>query len=82
LNCPVGETTVCTCMIPGSFLNDDLYQIDVYFHTAGMSKLYVNHNILSFEIKDKARENGFLGKINGVIRPSLRWESNATASFT
>jgi lipopolysaccharide transport system ATP-binding protein len=82
LNCPVGETTVCTCMIPGNFLNDDLYQIDVYFHTAGMSKLYVNHNILSFEIKDKARENGFLGKINGVIRPSLQWESNATASFT
>jgi lipopolysaccharide transport system ATP-binding protein len=82
LNCPIGETTVCTCMIPGNFLNDDLYQIDVYFHTAAMSKLFVNHNILSFEIKDKARENGFLGKINGVIRPSLQWESNATALFT
>jgi lipopolysaccharide transport system ATP-binding protein len=77
MNCPIGTTTVCTCTIPGNFLNDDLYQIDVYFHTAGMSKLYVNHNMLSFEIKDKARENGFLGKINGVIRPSLNWQSNA-----
>jgi lipopolysaccharide transport system ATP-binding protein len=71
--CPIGIPTVHSCTIPGNFLNDDLYQLDVYFHTAGMSKLYVHRNMLSFEVKDQARANGFLGKINGMIRPMLKW---------
>jgi lipopolysaccharide transport system ATP-binding protein len=71
--CPIGIPAVHTCTIPGNFLNDDLYQLDVYFHTAGMSKLYVHRNMLSFEVKDQARANGFLGKINGMIRPMLKW---------
>jgi lipopolysaccharide transport system ATP-binding protein len=75
LYAPIGKPTVFTCTIPGNFLNDDLYQLDVYFHTAGMSKLYVQRNMLSFEVKDISRENGFLGKINGMIRPQLKWES-------
>jgi len=33
--------------------------------------------MVSFEIKDQARENGFLGKINGMIRPQLKWTSSA-----
>ena len=71
--CPIGVPAVHACTIPGNFLNDDLYQFDVYFHTAGMSKLYVHRNMLSFEVKDQARANGFLGKINGMIRPMLKW---------
>ena len=71
--CPIGIPTVHSCTIPGNFLNDDLYQLDVYFHTAGMSKLYAHRNMLSFEVKDQARANGFLGKINGMIRPMLKW---------
>ena len=71
--CPIGIPAVHTCTIPGNFLNDDLYQLDVYFHTAGMSKLYAQRNMLSFEVKDQARANGFLGKINGMIRPMLKW---------
>ena len=71
--CPIGIPTVHTCTIPGNFLNDDLYQLDIYFHTQGMSKLYAQRNMLSFEVKDQARANGFLGKINGMIRPMLKW---------
>jgi lipopolysaccharide transport system ATP-binding protein len=77
LHCPPGIPTVFTCIIPGNFLNDDLYQMDIYFHTAGMSKLFAQRNMVSFEIKDQARENGFLGKINGMIRPQLQWKSSA-----
>jgi lipopolysaccharide transport system ATP-binding protein len=73
IHAPIGIPSVHTCTIPGNFLNDDLYQLDVYFHTAGMSKLFVRSNMLSFEVKDHARENGFLGKINGMIRPMLKW---------
>ncbi|MFM7309913.1 MAG: polysaccharide ABC transporter ATP-binding protein [Flavobacteriales bacterium] len=78
LHAPIGKPTVFTCTIPGHFLNDDLYQLDVYFHTAGMSKLYAQRNMLSFEVKDITRENGFLGKINGMIRPQLKWESTSS----
>ena len=73
IHCPIGIPSVHTCTIPGNFLNDDLYQMDIYFHTAGMSKLYAQSNMLSFEIKDQARDTGFLGKINGMIRPQLKW---------
>jgi lipopolysaccharide transport system ATP-binding protein len=77
LHCPPDMPTVFTCVIPGNFLNDDLYQMDIYFHTPGMSKLFAQRSMVSFEIKDQARENGFLGKINGMIRPQLQWASSA-----
>ncbi|MFM2200899.1 MAG: hypothetical protein RL040_99 [Bacteroidota bacterium] len=77
LHCPPGMPTVFTCVIPGNFLNDDLYQMDIYFHTPGMSKLFAQRNMVSFEIKDQARDNGFLGKINGMIRPQLNWTSSS-----
>jgi lipopolysaccharide transport system ATP-binding protein len=51
--------------------------MDIYFHTAGMSKLFAQRNMVSFEIKDQARDNGFLGKINGMIRPQLKWTTSA-----
>ncbi len=82
LHSPPGMPTVFTCIIPGNFLNDDLYQMDIYFHTPGMSKLFAQRSMVSFEIKDQARENGFLGKINGMIRPQLQWASSAGIKTT
>jgi len=35
-------------------------------------------DILGFEIKDVERESGYLGKINGFVRPKLDWEENHT----
>ncbi|WP_294211746.1 polysaccharide ABC transporter ATP-binding protein [uncultured Chryseobacterium sp.] len=67
--------TKIICRIPKNLLNNDVYQLVFYVHTEAMNLLYVEEEFLSFEIKDKARENGYLGKINGFVRPKLEWKS-------
>lgn len=62
------------CVLPANFLNDDLYQVYFYIHSVEMRDLYSHKDLLSFEVKDVKRESGYLGKINGVIRPKLNWE--------
>jgi lipopolysaccharide transport system ATP-binding protein len=37
-----------------------------------MSLLY-SSDLLVFEVKDVERNSGYLGKINGLIRPKLSW---------
>lgn len=72
--CPKNKSTKVTCQIPGNLLNDDTYQILLYIHTKAMSLLFMKDEILSFEIKDAKREEGYLGKVNGFIRPNLNWK--------
>lgn len=75
-DCKIGVVTEICCHIPANFLNDDVYQIHVYFHTDAMSGLFSDMEFLTFEIKDVKRESGYLGKVNGMIRPSLPWTIN------
>jgi lipopolysaccharide transport system ATP-binding protein len=75
-DCKIKDVTEVVCKIPSNFLNDDLYQIYIYFHTDDMSDLYSNKELLTFEVKDIKRETGYLGKINGIIRPQLPWLIN------
>jgi lipopolysaccharide transport system ATP-binding protein len=75
-NCCVGNITDISCQIPANFLNDDIYQIHAYFHTDSMTKLYNDEELLTFEVKDVKRSSGYLGKINGVVRPLLHWTVN------
>ena len=75
-DCKQGEISNVSCEIPANFLNDDAYQIYVYIHTASMSILYENKELLTFEVKDVERDSGYLGKINGIIRPNLPWKKN------
>jgi lipopolysaccharide transport system ATP-binding protein len=75
-DCPIGDVTEVSCQIPANFLNDDIYQIYVYFHTNDMADLYSKNELLTFEVKDVKRESGYLGKINGIIRPQLPWSIN------
>jgi lipopolysaccharide transport system ATP-binding protein len=56
-----------------NFLNYDVYQICLYVHNKNMTRLYINSELLVFEIKDVARENAYLGKVNGFLRPKLDW---------
>jgi lipopolysaccharide transport system ATP-binding protein len=71
--CVTGKPTKLICRIPGNFLNDELYQIHLYIHTEAMRGLYSNTELMTFEVKDIQRESGYLGKINGLIRPKLNW---------
>ncbi|UTN04615.1 ABC transporter ATP-binding protein [Flavobacterium bizetiae] len=74
-NCKLNKATEICCEIPSNFLNDDVYQIHVYFHTNEMNPLFSDHELLTFEVKDIIRESGYLGKVNGMIRPSLSWST-------
>lgn len=72
-DCIIGETTDVSCQIPANFLNDDVYQIHCYFFTEDMRPLFNDEELLTFEVKDIKRESGYLGKVNGMIRPQLDW---------
>ncbi len=73
-DCTVGEVTEISCQIPANFLNDDVYQIHCYFNTNEMRALFNDEELLTFEVKDVKRESGYLGKVNGIIRPQLEWK--------
>ena len=74
---PIGEPTRLTCRIPAYLLNDGIYNIHLYLHTQDMQGLFEQKDILTFEVKDKERENGYLGKINGAVRPQLSWSAQS-----
>lgn len=62
-----------TCIIPGNFLNDDIYSVSTYFFNQYMKPIYNSANVVQFEVVDVARESGYFGKVNGVVRPELKW---------
>ncbi len=80
-DCKLDLITEISCQIPANFLNDDVYQIHVYFHTNEMRGLFNDDELLTFEVKDVKRESGYLGKVNGMIRPSLPWTINNVSSI-
>lgn len=73
--CPKNKAVELVCNIPGDLLNDDLYQVNLYVNSSSMTSLCSEKELLSFEVKDLKREAGYLDKINGVIRPRLKWEA-------
>lgn len=72
--CLKNQSKKIVCQIPGNLLNDDTYQILFYSHSDSGNLLFMKDEILSFEIKDAKREEGYLGKVNGFIRPNLNWK--------
>lgn len=71
---PIGQRITTTCKIPANLLNDDSYNIFFYVHDRNMAALWQMKDLLFFEVKDIERENGYLGKVNGAVRPKLSWE--------
>lgn len=62
------------CQIPGNLLNDDVYSVHVYFFNKDMKPLYNHKEIVAFEVVDQNRNYGYLGKVNGIVRPLLDWK--------
>jgi lipopolysaccharide transport system ATP-binding protein len=71
-----GKSGEATCHIPANFLNDDIYSVWFYMFTDEMMPLLLLKDLLSFEVVDKARDYAYLGKINGVVRPILKWDTS------
>lgn len=73
--CLINKEVKLTSKIPANFLNDGFYSVRFYVHTASMALLFEKDDVLTFEVNDVPRENGYLGKINGFLRPKLLWEA-------
>lgn len=75
VNAFASEVATAKCTIPGHFLNQDVYYINVYFFTEEMRPIFNKRELVHFEVKEKERNYAYFGKVNGVVRPILKWES-------
>ena len=70
------------CIIPGNFLNNDTYSIDIglVFLHSGVRVSFCERSILAVNINENIAEtldglrNGFSGVIPGAIRPVMQWQ--------
>ena len=57
--------------IPGRFLNDDIYIIDLFFVKETSSLVFTYKDLLTFEVADEVRTGNWFGKWYGIIRPKF-----------
>ena len=74
INVKYGSLGEAHCVIPPSLLNDDTYNIYIFFFTQNMRPLFRQKDIYSFTVEDVARDFAYYGKINGIVRPKLKWK--------
>ena len=61
------------CSIPADLMNDGVYSIQLYFNDSSMRYLWSIPDVISFEVADKERNYAYFGKVNGAVRPKLKW---------
>ena len=61
------------CKIPADLLNDNIYNIHLFFVKDMSIVIYNLENILSFEVQDVEREGSWYGKWIGAVRPKLEF---------
>jgi lipopolysaccharide transport system ATP-binding protein len=59
-----------TCEIPGNFLNDGFFDLDLYV-VSNAECLFVVKSALKFEVKDFRKGTAWAGNVPGVIRPVM-----------
>jgi len=57
--------------IPGRFLNDDMYTINLLFVKDTSAIIYSIEDLLTFEVADEVRAGQWYGKWLGAVRPDL-----------
>jgi lipopolysaccharide transport system ATP-binding protein len=62
------------CHLPGKFLNDGVYSMDLCIVRDGVKVIYVYNQILAIAVKDEKREIQWHGKWIGAVRPRLHWD--------
>lgn len=63
-----------TGYIPGDFLNNGIYTVELYFVRDVSSVLFNISDLMVFEVHDAERDSGWLGEFPGAIRPMLKWD--------
>ena len=62
------------CEIPGNFLNDGSYYINLYVVRDTTTTLFEFEECLSFDLQDYRGQIQWYGKWSGVVRPKLQFE--------
>lgn len=71
-----GDVISLKCGIPRKLLNNITYKISVFVFDSSYSHSYSFDDILIFNVDDIAPFKGdFLGKVEGAVRPNLKWSS-------
>jgi len=70
-NLKKGERYVSVLEIPGNFLNDEMYTIQLLFVKDGSVILFNIEELLVFEVFDEEREGNWYGKWQGAVRPTM-----------
>jgi lipopolysaccharide transport system ATP-binding protein len=73
---PTGMFRSC-CAVPGKLLNDGSYYLDLLIVMDTTKVLYTFKEILRFEVREdpRARKGQWYGRVPGVIRPQLAWQT-------
>lgn len=72
-----------SCAIPGDFLNDRQYALNLMIVKDRSSPIFVLEDALTFQVNDVPREGGWMGKWQGVIRPNaLEWTMARVSTST
>ncbi len=64
------------CEVPGNLLNTSTYKVNIFFVRNMRGIVYKMPSAIIFSVlENEGREFGWLGKIPGVIKPVLKWQS-------
>jgi lipopolysaccharide transport system ATP-binding protein len=66
--------------IPGDFLNAGSYYVNLHIVKDTSIGVLFHKNVVAFEVVDSESVGNWYGKSPGVVRPKLRWHSEATGS--
>ena len=59
--------------IPGMFMNDDIYSINLIFVKDTSAHMLYLEDLLTFEVVENAREGNWFGKWPGAVRPNFEF---------
>jgi lipopolysaccharide transport system ATP-binding protein len=63
------------CHVPGNLLKEGMYRVVLHAITDKGAHMYLEKDILVFNIQDKPElHDGLYSKWDGIIRPNLRWD--------
>jgi lipopolysaccharide transport system ATP-binding protein len=67
-----------SCMLPEGYLNIGQFSLDLYIIQNGESTVFLEKDIIVFEIKQGQRPIGsWMGKEPGLIKPKFNWTNNS-----
>jgi lipopolysaccharide transport system ATP-binding protein len=64
-----------SCRIPQNLLNNNLYSVAVFLITNTTELRVVERDVLSFSVEESTPRGEFVGRVIGMVRPHLEWNT-------